>query len=160
MRHDDEHYLQLALDEAAAAGRLGFSPAGAVIVGEQGRIYAVAQSRRVPGNIWHAELRVLLDFQGADRTYGDRVTLYTVLEPCVMCIGVATMAKVQRIVWLLDDPWGGARAVYNPESPYIQQRLPVMERHPCPELAARAWELWQAYLGPYNVRKMFGEVAL
>lgn len=154
-RHDDDYYLTIAITEATQALRYGYSPAGAVVAGEQGHVYAAAQSRREPGNIWHAELRALLDFQGANRRYGERVTLYAVLEPCIMCIGVATMARISRVVYLIDDPWGGAQSIYNMDSPYIKDRMPTLARGEYPHLAASALALWTEYLGPYNVRKMF-----
>jgi tRNA(Arg) A34 adenosine deaminase TadA len=36
------------------------------------------------------------------------MTLYVSLEPCAMCVGAISMARVARVVFAADDPKGGA----------------------------------------------------
>ena len=39
---------------------------------------------------------------------GKKISLFSTLEPCLMCLGVAVMNKVNRIVYLQKDPHAGA----------------------------------------------------
>jgi tRNA(Arg) A34 adenosine deaminase TadA len=36
------------------------------------------------------------------------ITLYSTLEPCLMCLGVAVMNKVNRVIYIQTDPHAGA----------------------------------------------------
>jgi tRNA(Arg) A34 adenosine deaminase TadA len=36
------------------------------------------------------------------------LTLYVTLEPCAMCAGAISHARIGRVVWAADDPKGGA----------------------------------------------------
>ena len=36
----------------------------------------------------------------------ERFTIYSTLEPCPMCTGGILFAKIQRVVWLLNDDLG------------------------------------------------------
>ena len=36
------------------------------------------------------------------------LTLYVSLEPCAMCAGAISHARIGRVVWAADDPKGGA----------------------------------------------------
>lgn len=93
--------LELA-EEAAAAGEI---PVGAVVV-KDGRIIGEGRNRReAAGNaLAHAEVEAI---ERACRTLGGwRLTgcqLYVTLEPCPMCAGAAVNARVERIVYGLDD---------------------------------------------------------
>lgn len=99
--------LELA-EEAAAAGEI---PVGAVVV-KDGRIIGEGRNRReAAGNaLAHAEVEAI---ERACRTLGGwRLTgcqLYVTLEPCPMCAGAAVNARVERIVYGLDDFTAGCR---------------------------------------------------
>jgi tRNA(Arg) A34 adenosine deaminase TadA len=53
----------------------------------------------------HAEVNALVALD-PERRYEDHV-LYTALEPCLLCVGAATMATVGRIRYAGADPYGG-----------------------------------------------------
>jgi tRNA(Arg) A34 adenosine deaminase TadA len=57
---------------------------------------------------------VLLTVQAAARKLDTRrlsdVTIFTTLEPCAMCAGAISHARIGRVVWGADDPKGGAVA--------------------------------------------------
>jgi tRNA(adenine34) deaminase len=57
----------------------------------------------------HAELLVL---QAGARVVGNErllgTTLYVTLEPCTMCVGAISFARVARLVYAASDPKGGA----------------------------------------------------
>ncbi len=106
----DRHFMQMALDEAAAAGRRGEVPVGAVIVaGEHLVARAGNQTIADCDPTAHAEivaLRAAAKAVGNHRLTG--VTLYATIEPCIMCAGAVIQARVARLVYGADDPKGGA----------------------------------------------------
>ncbi len=106
----DLEYIQLALNEAIAAGQAGEVPVGAVIVYED-RVVASAQNRvlRDQDPTGHAEvvaLRAAGQALGNYRLNG--CTLYVTLEPCSMCAGALVHARVDRVVYATADPKAGA----------------------------------------------------
>ena len=82
LKRDDQFYLEIALDEARRAFRQGYSPVGAVLVGGN-TILEIHQSKREIGNVLHAELTALWEYQTKGVVYPD-LTLYSTLGPCVM----------------------------------------------------------------------------
>lgn len=106
----DSAWLDLALEEARNAGAAGEVPIGAVVV-EQGKVVGRGQNRvlRDLDPTAHAEIVALRD---AARTVGNyRLTgceLYSTLEPCPMCAGAMTHARLSRLIYAADDPKAGA----------------------------------------------------
>ena len=106
----DLEFIQLALNEAIAAGQAGEVPVGAVIVCDD-RVVATAQNRvlRDSDPTAHAEvvaLRAAGQALGNYRLNG--CTLYVTLEPCSMCAGALVHARVDRVVYATADPKAGA----------------------------------------------------
>lgn len=109
----DQHFMSLALLEAQAALAGGDFPVGAVLA--------------VNGELWgkdrnslftdvqatsHAEHKLF--YAHSQRLRQRRlekgagvVCLYTTLEPCLMCLGIAVMHRVDRIIVGCPDPTGG-----------------------------------------------------
>src|SRR2546430_5217316 len=108
MNHAD--YMRHALGEARLAASAGEVPIGAVLV-VAGTVIARAHNRR---EVWqdptaHAELIAIREASAQLRTWrllGS--TLYVTMEPCAMCIGAAILARVERVVFGVQDPKGGA----------------------------------------------------
>ena len=106
----DADYMNAALEEARAAADTGEVPVGAVVVAG-GEIIATGQNRSIRDNdpSAHAEiiaLRAAGKVQSNYRLSG--ATLYVTLEPCPMCIGAVTQARVSRLVFGAYDPKAGA----------------------------------------------------
>jgi tRNA(adenine34) deaminase len=106
----DLDYLQIALDEAVAAGQAGEVPVGAIIVCED-RVLVRAQNRVMRDNdpAGHAEivaLRAAGQVLGNHRLNG--CTLFVTLEPCSMCAGAMVHARLDRVVYATADPKAGA----------------------------------------------------
>ena len=100
-----------ALAEAAAAGRDGDVPVGAIVVID-GRIRGRGRNRRqaTADPTAHAEIEAL---RAASREVGNwRVggTLYVTQEPCPMCAGALVNARVERLVYGCANPKAGAVA--------------------------------------------------
>ncbi len=106
----DLEYLQMALDEAIAAGEAGEVPVGAVLVYD-GKVLARSQNRvlRDSDPTAHAEVIAL---RAAGRSLGNYrlngCSLFVTLEPCSMCAGALVHARVDRVVYATADPKAGA----------------------------------------------------
>jgi len=110
---NDEHWMRLAIDEARAAAALGEVPVGALLVDAQGQVLARAHNRREldADPTAHAELLVVKQATGVDKPGLWRLppaTLYVTLEPCIMCMGVLLLARLERLVYGATDPKAGA----------------------------------------------------
>jgi tRNA(adenine34) deaminase len=108
-------HLQTALQMAREAVAAGSSPVGAVLVNEQDEVVAKGRNRvgedqtaeHVGGaSVAHAEMDVFFAL-GKLKNPG-KLTLYSSLEPCLMCGGASSLLGVGRVVWATDDAWGGS----------------------------------------------------
>lgn len=102
--------MQAALDAAAKAAAAGEVPVGAVVV-KRGEVIAIAANatRNPPDPTGHAEMRAIR--QAAAALGDDRLTdcdLYVTLEPCAMCAGAISHARIARLYYAASDPKGGA----------------------------------------------------
>jgi tRNA(adenine34) deaminase len=107
---NDEQMMRRALELAERAAGQGDVPIGAVVArGDEvlGQAGNERELRRDPTA--HAEVIALRE--AADRLGGWRLletTIYVTLEPCPMCAGAITLARVPRLVYGAADPKGGA----------------------------------------------------
>ena len=90
-----------ALEEAAAAGKLGEVPVGAVIV-RAGEMLAAGHNltHTLGDPTAHAEavaIRRAAQASGHWRLLG--CTLYVTLEPCAMCAGAIVLARLRKVVF-------------------------------------------------------------
>lgn len=102
--------MRLALDLAARAAEAGEVPVAAVVV-RDGKVVATAvnamAARRDPTA--HAEMEAIREACGTlDLHRLDDCDLYVTLEPCAMCAGAISHARVRRLYFAADDPKGGA----------------------------------------------------
>ena len=108
----DKGYMRQAIVQAQAASARGEVPVGAVLVDpKSGDV--LARTGNAPIGICdpkaHAEILALRD--GAYKTGNYRLTgltLYVTLEPCAMCAGAISNARIGRLVYGASDPKGGA----------------------------------------------------
>lgn len=139
--------LARTLELAQNAAGKGYSPVGCVITDNDGRTLYEAESRRLIGTITHAEMSALLDLQrDSQPDWGAGLTMYCTLEPCLMCLGMALIARMSRIVWAINDYWGGASHIYNFDHPYLASRKTVLIPEPFADLSLTARALWVTYL--------------
>lgn len=114
MTQADDRWMDVALAEAEAAAARGEVPVGAVLVGPNpGELLASAGNMIVETKdpTGHAEMLVIRS--AAKRLGNERLvgtTLYVTLEPCAMCAGAISFARVKRVVYAAQDPKGGAIA--------------------------------------------------
>jgi tRNA(adenine34) deaminase len=103
-------FMQMALEEARAAGNRGEVPVGCVIVRE-GEVVARAGNRTLADKdpTAHAELlaiRAAAAALGSERLVD--CDLYVTLEPCAMCTAAVSFARIRRLYFGAGDPKGGA----------------------------------------------------
>jgi tRNA(adenine34) deaminase len=107
---NDEKWMRLALEEASLARTAGEVPVGAVIIrGEE--LLAKAHNSPIALNdpSAHAELLAIRRAAAAIGNYRlAGTTLYTTLEPCLMCAGAILQSRIERLVFGAADPKSGA----------------------------------------------------
>jgi tRNA(adenine34) deaminase len=106
----DLHFMQLALDEARAAGTAGEVPIGAVVIHEN-KVVATGNNRTIRDCDPTAHAEIVALRAAAQRFANYRLagtTLYVTVEPCIMCAGAMIQARVTRVVYGADEPKGGA----------------------------------------------------
>ena len=123
-----------ALEQAALGLAAGELPIGS-IVALDGEIVARAFWRLGNGLLAHPELLVL---QEANRR---NLSLYTTLEPCLLCMAAAMFSFCERIVFALESPTDGGTTigdVWNPaEGSVAPYRFPVIAGGVCRDDAAQ-----------------------
>ena len=116
MESQNDHFMQMAIDQALAAGRMGEVPVGAVIVDADNRVIAQDHNRTISNcdPSAHAEINVLRAAARQIQNYRLlRTTLYVTIEPCAMCMGAIVHARVKTLVFGASDPkWGAAGSLY------------------------------------------------
>jgi tRNA(Arg) A34 adenosine deaminase TadA len=108
---NDDEAIALALAEAEAAGGRGEVPVGAVLLSADGALLAADGNRIVERRDPTAHAEQLVLRAGAAKLGNERLTgttLYASLEPCAMCAGAISLARVGRLVFAAEDPKGGA----------------------------------------------------
>jgi len=102
--------MDLALAEARRCLEWGDVPVGAVVVRGDAVIGSAGNEReRTQDPTAHAEIVALRRAALAVGTWRlDGCTIYVTLEPCAMCAGATTLARVERLVLGAWDPKAGA----------------------------------------------------
>jgi tRNA(adenine34) deaminase len=103
-------FMDMALDEARAAGERGEVPIGCVLVCD-GEVIARAGNRTIADRDPTAHAEMLAIRQAAATLGSERLEgcdLYVTLEPCAMCAGAVAFARIRRLYYGAADPKGGA----------------------------------------------------
>src|ERR1041385_4201390 len=108
---DDWDWMAEALREAEAAAKRGEVPVGAVLVSAEGELLAAERNRIVERRDPTAHARLLAIREACRRVDNERLvgtSLYVSLEPCAMCVGAISLARIARLVFAAEDAKGGA----------------------------------------------------
>ena len=121
----DEYWMKQAITQAQAASEAGEVPVGAVVVvpsaradrqitneavGHLGKMISEAHNQPISAHdpSAHAELLALrLAAQTQENYRLPEATIYTTLEPCLMCAGAMVHARVRRLVYGASEPKAG-----------------------------------------------------
>lgn len=103
-------FMQIAFDEARAAGSRDEVPIGAVVVRDGVVIGRGGNRTRELGDVTaHAEIVAIR--QASESVGSERLIdadLYVTLEPCTMCATAISFARIRRLYYGAPDPKGGA----------------------------------------------------
>lgn len=116
MIHDDEFFMREALKEAQRAFEEDEVPIGAVAVYKNqiiGRGHNQTEHLKDPTA--HAEILTITAAANALSSWRlNEVTIYTTIEPCIMCAGALVVARVKKIVFgARDEKFGGCGSIFN-----------------------------------------------
>jgi tRNA(adenine34) deaminase len=123
-------FMRQALREAELAFEEGEVPVGAVVV-KDGFVVGRGhnQVERLGDPTAHAEILAI----GAASEHFESwrllgATLYSTVEPCVMCAGASVMARIDRIVYGAADPkFGGCGSILRiPTDPRLNHRVDIL----------------------------------
>jgi len=105
-------FMQMALEQARQALARGEFPVGCVLVRSgQVIVSGVRQGSRAlrPNECDHAEMVALRRYYAfAGPLPPGPLTVYSTMEPCLMCFGALLLAGVDTIVYAYEDVMGGA----------------------------------------------------
>ena len=148
----DHRMMRLALDAARAAAEAGETPVGAVILDPAtGEVLATAGNGPIGAHdpTAHAEIAVM---RAAAARLGNyrltNLTLVVTLEPCAMCAGAISHARIGRVVFGANDPKGGA-VVHGPR--FFEQ--PTCHWRPAVTGGVRADESAELLRGFFRARR-------
>lgn len=128
--NDFEHFcMNEAFKEAQMAMEMGNLPIGCVItLGNE--IIARGKNRILypSPNPWnHAECEALRQLSQSHRTRFAEMTLFTTLEPCLMCMGTLVLHEIGRVIYgACDIKGGGSYMMKQLPAFYQDRRVPVL----------------------------------
>jgi tRNA(adenine34) deaminase len=150
--NEDTTYLRQAIELAREAERCGNLPIGALICLD-GEIIAEGMN-----SIWqpvvdmtrHAEMEAMRSVPAHLWSRSRGMTLFTTLEPCLMCAGAILLHQIGRLVFGALDRYGGVRVTVESLPPYFREQFLLIEwigpalAAECDPLCRRVRELEQA----------------
>jgi tRNA(adenine34) deaminase len=126
-----ERFMRIALDLAREAGAAGEVPVGAVVV-LHGRVIGRARNSPISTHdpTAHAEILALRQAAASMGNYRvEGATVYSTMEPCVMCAGALVAARVAGLVFGARDlRFGGVRSKFRlADAELLNHRLEIAE---------------------------------
>ena len=108
---DNEYFMEKALGEAQAAQVAGEFPVGCVMVHDKKILASGARKGTIgdyPNEIDHAEMIALRRlFRLKSKINLREVTVFSTLEPCLMCFGALMISGIGKLVFAYEDAMGG-----------------------------------------------------
>lgn len=143
----EQYFLEIAVAEAQQAWAAGNAPIGAVLASADGALIARQHNQTLTesGLLYHAEMMIFLQNQALFLNQRWALTLYTTLEPCVMCLSTAIVHHVKRVVWLVNDYWSGGTRCLHHHAPYLRHHPCELVYKPIPQLEAQIIPLLTAF---------------
>jgi tRNA(adenine34) deaminase len=129
LNSQDGYFLREAILLAEKAEQRGNLPIGAVIILDNEII------ARGSNSIWkpaleltrHAEMEALRSVPPDLWLKSREMTLYTTLEPCVMCAGAILLHQLGRLVYGSTDPWGGVSTCLGTLPEYFRDEFALIQ---------------------------------
>ena len=144
--------MRIALRAAQDAAARGETPVGACVVDPaSGHVVSAAGNGPIAGHDPTAHAEILALRAAAAKVGNYRLTdmtLVVTLEPCAMCAGAISHARIGRVVFGADDPKGGA-VLHGPR--FFDQ--PTCHWRPVVEAGVRAEESAALLKGFFRARR-------
>jgi len=107
----DEYFMEMALAQARKAFSEGEFPVGCIIADGHSVVaqgYRMGSAGLHPNEIDHAEIMAIRQyFENGRPSGGMKLTIYSTMEPCLMCFAAIILAGIGRIVYAYEDVMGG-----------------------------------------------------
>ena len=136
---NDNYYMNLALKEAKKAYELNEVPIGCIIV-KDGKIISKSYNKKTLKNIatYHAEiLAINKACKKLNSWYLDECTLYTTVEPCLMCTGAIIQSRISKVVYgTSNESFGYIRNINNSKLKII----PNILKEECQNILSKFFE--------------------
>lgn len=103
--------MELAIEEAQRASKVGEVPVGAVLINSDGDILARAHNCPISSQDPTAHAEIVAIRRAAKHINNYRLsetTMFVTLEPCIMCAGALVWARIKRLFFGAPDPKSGA----------------------------------------------------
>ena len=134
-------FIEDALEQAKAAGAAGEVPVGAVVVRDGTAIAAAGNRVEADQNPQaHAEMLAIAEAcRVLGRKWLEDCDLYVTLEPCPMCAGALSLARIRRVYYGAADPKSGGvdhgpRVFAQPTCHHAPEVIAGVEERRCGEL--------------------------
>ena len=125
----DRDCMAKAIALAIETEKAGNLPIGAVIAYRQEIITVGKNTIWQPGTSLHrhAEMEALMALPQPLVQYTSEMTLYTTLEPCLMCMGAILLYGIGRVLYGSRDNFGGADTVIHTLPPFFRKQIKETE---------------------------------
>ncbi|MEO8648615.1 MAG: tRNA adenosine(34) deaminase TadA [Acidobacteriota bacterium] len=132
MTQSDEYWMNRALLSAEEALKLNEVPVGGCLVASDGTLLAAAFNKTITDRDPTAHAEILALRQAAIKLSNYRIvgsTMYSTVEPCVMCAGALVNARVARLVFgTRDERFGAVVSRFRLcDSDLLNHRLEIVE---------------------------------
>jgi len=128
-----------SFEQGWIAYQSGSFPIGAVVVGADNEILSVGRSlhnetgeadqRQISSHpLSHAEVNALLSLD-YEQINSYECELYTIVEPCPLCIGAVAMARIKKLRYAARDPYGGSTGLLSASNYLKSKRITASGPH-------------------------------
>ncbi len=130
MKKDDIYFMRLVLKEAKKAEKIGEIPIGAIVV-KDGKVISRSFNKveKKNSSLMHAEIDALLKAQKKLRNWRlNGCTIYTNVEPCLMCTYAIILSRINRVVFgCRNEKFGGIYSLVDIENLKLNHKIEITE---------------------------------
>jgi tRNA(adenine34) deaminase len=126
-QYNETYFMQLALEQAESALNKQEVPIGSIVVDEHtvviGSGYNQIESQK--NQLAHAEIIAIQQAVEAKKDWRlDQCTLFVTIEPCMMCLGLAHLSRIETIIFGASSPLFGMTQLFG-DKPYANHRCNI-----------------------------------
>lgn len=125
---NDTYFMKKALQVAREALIAGEFPVGCVLTSGDKILATTSRTGTAPdavNEIDHAEMLALRKLADLRCPASAKITLYSTLEPCLMCFGAIVLSGIDKLVYAYEDVMGGGTGCDLTRMPPLYQQLGI-----------------------------------